>query len=165
MSRTELAALVLASTVLATGWFQIVRSRHRLPRMRRLLGRKPHWTRRAYLVRFDLWNLELLRVVVPGGTASLLAMLGAAYLVEVRGYPDLLGVGLFLSVSMAAVLTYLVARVRLTRRIGMSCPHCGRVLDGIMDSSGLRVLKTGRCHRCSTTLFRSGGHGASKRPS
>ena len=154
MRRVELGALVLASTLLVAGWAQIILKRQSLPRMRALLQRKPHRTRRAYLIRFAVWNFETLRMVVPGCTACLFAMLGAAYLVDVQGWPDLAGVAFFLGTGVSLFVAYLVVRVRIARRTGMSCPNCGRIMDGIMNGSGMRFMKSGCCPSCSTTVFR-----------
>jgi hypothetical protein len=92
MPSVELSALVLVLAMLVIGWGYLIARRRSLPRMWALLTRKPHATRRAHILRQLVFNIEGLWVLVPGLTAMLLAMLLGLYLVDVAGWPDVVGV-------------------------------------------------------------------------
>jgi ribosomal protein S27AE len=88
----------------------------------------------------------------------LLAMLGL-YLVDVAGWPDMVGVALFLTTGVSVLVAYGVRHGRLVRRLGLTCPACGVAL---VDARGLWSVKTGKCPKCSTALFRTHRRGESR---
>ena len=89
---------------------------------------------------------------MPGLTAMLVAMLLASYLVQVAGWPDVVGVTLFLATGASVIVVYGVRHRRLVRRLGLVCPGCGVAL---VEARGFRLVKTGQCPKCSTVLFRT----------
>jgi hypothetical protein len=147
----ELAALLLVVVMLVIGWTYFLRHRRSLPRLRALLTRKPHATRRAYQARQLIFGLETLWMVVAGLTAMLVAILLAVYLVEVEHWPDGVGVALFLATGAGALAWLVVGEISLTRRLGLECPSCRAALTRL----ALIFLRTGRCPSCATVVFRT----------
>jgi ribosomal protein S27AE len=150
MPSVELAALVLVLAMLVIGWGDLIAHRRSLPRMWAVLARKPYGTRRAHILRQLVFGLEVIWVLMPGLTAMLLAMLLGLYLVDVAGWPDVVGVSLFLTTGVSVMVAYGVRHGRLVRRRGLTCPGCGVPL---VDADGLWFVKTGKCPKCSTALF------------
>jgi DNA-directed RNA polymerase subunit RPC12/RpoP len=56
---------------------------------------------------------------------------------------SLLGYGIVVYACVAAVQ-------RLTRRLGLHCPHCGRSLSGPLSH---RVVASGNCSHCGSAIF------------
>jgi hypothetical protein len=48
------------------------------------------------------------------------------------------------------VFACVTAVQRLTRRLGLHCPHCGRSLSGPMSH---RVVDSGNCSHCGMAIF------------
>jgi hypothetical protein len=151
MNPVALFSLFFFIAILVFGWAYLIVRQRSLPRLSALLVRKPHATRRAHVIRQLVFNLEMLRIWVPGATAMLLAILLGLYLVNVLGWPDVIGVALFLPVLVLVWVVYCVRSERLTRRMGLSCPECGVPL---IEECGLQFVKTGQCPECSNALFR-----------
>jgi L-lactate permease len=56
---------------------------------------------------------------------------------------SMIGYGLVVYACVAAVQ-------RLTRRLGLHCPHCGRGLSGPQSH---RVVESGNCSHCGMAIF------------
>lgn len=55
------------------------------------------------------------------------------------------------TLGFALVVFLCVSAVRrLTRRLGLLCPHCGRALSGPLSH---RVVESGNCSHCGLAIF------------
>jgi hypothetical protein len=152
MPSVELLALVLGLAMLVIAWTYYFLHRRSLTRLRALLARKPHATRRAHHVRLQIHSFETMWIAAAGLTAMLLAGLLAVHAEEVELWPDMVGVVLFLATGTCSVVWNLVHDIRLMRRLGLECPSCRGALTHWF---GRLVLRTGQCPRCRMILFRA----------
>jgi hypothetical protein len=86
-------------------------------------------------------------------TVAFGAILLALHIADTGGWPDLVVIALFLVPGAVGFASYFIKFGQLVRRAGLVCPACKAWLTEYR-TYGKLLLKSGRCHACSATLFR-----------